>query len=59
MCNSCLPVDLHRRLEGCVRIETPIELGLEHRLALPARSVEELRPYARRGPTLGWQRIAQ
>jgi adenosine deaminase len=37
--------DLHRHLEGCVRIETLIELGLEHRLPLPAWSVEELRPY--------------
>jgi len=45
MSNSYPLIDLHRHLEGCVRIETLIELGLEHRLALPAWSVEELRPY--------------
>jgi adenosine deaminase len=38
-------IDLHRHLEGCVRIETVLELGLEHGLALPAWSVEELRPH--------------
>ena len=45
MNNSYPLIDLHRHLEGCVRIETLIELGLEHRLALPGWSVEELRPY--------------
>jgi adenosine deaminase len=44
--NSSYPlIDLHRHLEGCVRIETVLELGSGHRLALPAWSVEELRPY--------------
>ncbi len=45
MSNSYPLIDLHRHLEGCVRIETLIELGTEHGLALPAWSVEELRPY--------------
>jgi adenosine deaminase len=45
MSNSYPLIDLHRHLEGCVRIETLIELGLEHRLPLPAWSVEELRPH--------------
>ena len=38
-------VELHRHLDGNVRLETILEIGLEHNLALPARSLDELRPY--------------
>jgi adenosine deaminase len=38
-------VELHRHLDGNVRLETILDLGLKHNLPLPARDLEELRPY--------------
>ena len=38
-------VELHRHLDGSTRLETILELGLQHNLALPARTLDELRPY--------------
>jgi len=38
-------VELHRHLDGNVRIETVIDLARQHNLALPAWTPEELRPY--------------
>jgi adenosine deaminase len=38
-------IDLHRHLEGNVRLETILDLGRRHNLKLPARDLEELRPY--------------
>ncbi len=38
-------IDLHRHLDGNVRLETILELGKKHELPLPAWSVEGLRPY--------------
>ena len=38
-------IDLHRHLDGAVRLETIIELGRAHNLPLPAWTREELRPY--------------
>lgn len=38
-------VELHRHLDGNVRLETILEIGLEHDLPLPARTLEGLRPY--------------
>jgi adenosine deaminase len=38
-------IDLHRHLDGNVRLETIIDLGRLHNLSLPAWNVEELRPY--------------
>jgi adenosine deaminase len=38
-------VDLHRHLEGCVRLETMIEIGRAHNLELPAWDVEGLRQH--------------
>lgn len=38
-------VDLHRHLDGSVRLQTILELGQKHNLPLPAWTVEELRPY--------------
>jgi adenosine deaminase len=38
-------IDLHRHLDGSVRLETILEIGLQHDLPLPARDLVGLRPY--------------
>ena len=38
-------VELHRHLDGAVRLETILDLGRQHNLPLPAWEVETLRPY--------------
>ena len=38
-------IDLHRHLDGNVRLETILELGQQHDLPLPADTLEGLRPY--------------
>jgi adenosine deaminase len=38
-------IDLHRHLDGNVRLETILDLGRKHNLPLPAWDVEGLRPY--------------
>ena len=38
--------ELHRHLDGNVRLETILDLGRKHHLPLPADDVEGLRPYA-------------
>lgn len=38
-------IDLHRHLDGNVRLETILDLGTQHNLPLPAMDVEGLRPY--------------
>lgn len=38
-------VELHRHLDGNVRLETILEIGLKHHLPLPGATVEELRPH--------------
>jgi adenosine deaminase len=38
-------IDLHRHLDGNVRLSTILELGREHHLPLPAWEISELRPY--------------
>ncbi|MCB8924374.1 MAG: adenosine deaminase [Ardenticatenaceae bacterium] len=38
-------VDLHRHLDGSVRLETILDVGLQHNLPLPARDLEGLRPF--------------
>ena len=38
-------IDLHRHLDGSVRLETVLELGREHNLPLPAWDMEGMRPY--------------
>lgn len=46
MIDPSLPlIDLHRHLDGSVRLETILELGRQHNLPLPAWDVEGLRPY--------------
>ncbi|HEY44848.1 MAG TPA: adenosine deaminase, partial [Anaerolineae bacterium] len=37
-------IDLHRHLDGNVRLETIIDLGRQHNLPLPAWDVESLSP---------------
>jgi len=44
--NPTIPlIDLHRHLDGNVRLETILELGHRHNLPLPAWDVEGLRPH--------------
>jgi len=44
--DATLPrIDLHRHLDGNVRLQTIVDLGRRHGIALPGRSVEELRPH--------------
>jgi adenosine deaminase len=38
-------IDLHRHLDGNIRLETILDLGRQHNLALPAWDVEGLRPH--------------
>lgn len=38
-------IDLHRHLDGNVRLETILELGRKHNLPLPAWTVADLRPF--------------
>ncbi len=38
-------IDLHRHLDGSVRLETILEVGLQHNLPLPARDLVGLRPF--------------
>lgn len=38
-------IDLHRHLDGSVRLETILELGQTYGLPLPAQDIEGLRPY--------------
>jgi adenosine deaminase len=38
-------IDLHRHLEGSLRLTTLREVALQYELDLPARNIEELRPY--------------
>jgi adenosine deaminase len=43
---AALPkIDLHRHLEGSLRLSTLREIALQYRLDLPTRNLEELRPY--------------
>ncbi len=44
--SAALPkIDLHRHLDGSIRLGTILELGLENDLPLPGRTLETLRPY--------------
>jgi adenosine deaminase len=46
MIDLSLPLaDLHHHLDGSVRIETILDLGLKYNLSLPATTLEGLRPY--------------
>jgi adenosine deaminase len=46
MIDPALPrIDLHRHMDGNVRIATILELGEQHGIALPGATVETLRPH--------------
>ena len=46
MIDKTLPlVELHRHLDGSIRLETILELADQHGIALPGKSVAELAPY--------------
>ena len=46
MIHSDLPlIDLHRHLDGNVRLTTILDLAQQHQLPLPAYTLEELRPH--------------
>ncbi|MFM8363759.1 MAG: adenosine deaminase, partial [Verrucomicrobiota bacterium] len=38
-------IDLHRHLDGSVRLQTILDLGRQHNIPLPAWTEEELRPH--------------
>lgn len=38
-------IDLHRHLDGSIRLETILDLGIQHNLPLPSFELEELRPH--------------
>jgi len=38
-------IDLHRHLDGSVRLETILDLGRRHHIPLPGATLEELRPH--------------
>lgn len=38
-------IDLHRHLDGAVRLSTILELGQQHGIRLPGATLEELRPH--------------
>ncbi len=43
-------IDLHRHLEGSLRLETLLAIALEHGIVLPSYDVEELRPHVQMMP---------
>jgi len=46
MIDPTLPlIDLHRHLDGAVRLETILDLARQHNLSLPAWDIEGLRPH--------------
>lgn len=55
MIDPSLPlIDLHHHLDGSLRLETILDLGLSHNLPLPAKTLEGLRPYVQvSGPQPG------
>jgi adenosine deaminase len=55
MINPILPlVELHRHLDGSVRLETILDLGRKHNLPLPAWDLDSLRPHVQvSGPQPG------
>ncbi len=55
MIDASLPlVELHRHLDGSVRLRTILDLSRQHNLPLPAQDLEGLRPFVQvTGPTPG------
>ncbi len=44
-------VELHRHLEGAVRLDTLIEIASEHKIEMPEYDIETLRPFVQMMPT--------
>jgi len=38
-------IDLHRHLDGSIRLETVLDLGRKHNIPLPAWNIDEIRPF--------------
>ncbi len=55
MIDPTLPlIDLHRHLDGSVRLQTILDLGRQHNLPLPAWDLEGMRPHVQvGGPSAG------
>ena len=46
MIDTTFPLcELHRHLDGAIRVETIVDLAREHGIALPADTVEGMKPY--------------
>jgi adenosine deaminase len=46
MIDPALPfIDLHRHLDGSLRLETIVDLARQHNIELPGKTVEEIRPH--------------
>ena len=46
MIDTSIPlVELHRHLDGNIRLQTILDLGRQHNITLPAWDVEGLRPF--------------
>ena len=46
MISTNLPLtDIHRHLDGNIRAQTILDLGQQYHIALPAQTLEELRPH--------------
>lgn len=46
MIDTSLPlIDLHHHLDGSVRLQTILDVGLKHNIPLPAKTLEGLRPH--------------
>ncbi|MCK6576766.1 MAG: adenosine deaminase [Anaerolineae bacterium] len=52
-------IELHRHLEGSLRINTLLSIGMEHRLTLPSTTEEGLRPFVQLmpGEPRNWQQF--
>ena len=51
MIDPALPrIDLHRHLDGNVRLQTILDLGKEHGIALPGNDIATLRPHVELAP---------
>jgi len=51
-----LRIDLHRHLDGNIRLATILDLARQHRIALPAADAETLRPHVTiTEPAPGWR----
>lgn len=44
-------IELHRHLEGSIRLETLFDMVREHNISVPAKTVEELRPFVQIVPS--------